>query len=122
LLFLCDAETAELGAIERRGRGEGSLVAPLLGFRLDPGERRRMNEKVLRTSADGDALRRLGKALEPGAAVAAVLVEHVWVQALDDAVSRTGGSRPASELVDVAALGELSADLIAVPARGQKRG
>jgi len=29
--------TAELVAIERRGRGEGSLVAPLLGVRLEPG-------------------------------------------------------------------------------------
>ena len=119
LFVMRDAETAELVAIERRGRGEGSLVAPLLGFRLDPGERRRMSEKTLRTSAHGDALRRLGEALEPGAAVAAVLVEHVWVQALDDAVSRTGGSRLASELVDAAALGELSADLIAVAARGE---
>ena len=67
--------------------GEGSLVSPLLGFRLDPGERRRVSEKALRSGA----LRRLGEALEPGAAVAAVLVEHVWVRALDDAVSRTGG-------------------------------
>ena len=47
---------------------------------------------------------------------------HVWVQALDDAVSRTGGRPLASELVDAAALGELSADLIAVAARGEKRG
>jgi hypothetical protein len=31
-----ESGTAELVAIERRGRGEGSLVAPLLGFRLDP--------------------------------------------------------------------------------------
>ena len=122
LSVMRDAETAELVAIERRGRGEGSLVAPLLGFRLDPGERRRMSEKALRTIAHGDVLRRLGEALEPGAADAAVLVEHEWVQSLDDAVSRTGGSRLASELVDVAALGELSADLIAVAARGEKRG
>jgi hypothetical protein len=71
-----------VGAIERRGRGEGSLVAPLLGFRLDPGERRRMSEKAL----------------------------------------RTGGTPLASELVDAAGLGELSADLIAVAARGEKRG
>ena len=121
LFVMRDADTAELVAIERRGRGEGSLVAPLLGFRLDPGERRRMSEKALRTSAHGDALRRLGEALEPGAAVAAVLVEHVWVQALDDAVSRTGGRPLASELVDAAALGELSADPITVAARGEKR-
>ena len=122
LFVMRDADTAELVAIERRGRGEGSLVAPLLGFRLDPGERRRMSEKALRAGAHSDALRRLGEALEPGAAVAAVLVEHVWVQALDDAVSRTGGRPLASELVDAAALGELSADLIAVAARGEKRG
>jgi hypothetical protein len=122
LFVMRDAETAELVAIERRGRGEGSLVAPLLGFRLDPGERRRMSERALRAGAHSDALRRLGDALEPGAAVAAVLVEHVWVQALDDAVSRTGGRPLASELVDAAALGELSADLIAVAARGEKRG
>jgi hypothetical protein len=77
-----DAETAELVAIERRGRGEGSLVAPLLGFRLDPGERRRISEKAL----------------------------------------RTGGTPLASELVDAAGLGDLSADLIAVAARGEKRG
>ena len=117
-----DADTAELVAIERRGRGAGSLVAPLLGFRLDPGERRRVSEKALRAGEHSDALRRLGEALEPGAAVAAVLVEHVWVRALDDAVSRTGGRPLASELVDAAALGELTADLIAAAARGEKLG
>ena len=42
------------------------------------------------------------------------------MQALDDAVSRTGGRPLASELVDAAALGELSTDLIAVAARGDK--
>ena len=111
-----------VGAIERRGRGEGSLVAPLLGFRLDPGERRRVSEKALRAGAHSGALRQLGEALEPGAAVAAVLVEHVWVRAMDDAVSRTGGKPLASELVDAASLGELTADLIATAARGEKRG
>jgi hypothetical protein len=69
LFVMRDADTEELVAIERRGRGAGSLVAPLLGFRLDPGERRRVSEKSLRAG------------------------EHVWVRALDDAVSRTGGSR-----------------------------
>jgi hypothetical protein len=35
---------------------------------------------------------------------------------------RTRGTPLASELVDAAGLGELSADLIAVSARGEKRG
>ena len=117
LFVMRDPNTAELVAVERRGRGEGSLVSPLLGFRLDPGERRRMSDKALRAGAHGDALRRLGDALEPGGAVAAVLVEHVWVRALDDAVSRTGGRPLASELVDAATLGELTADVIAAAAR-----
>ena len=122
LFVMRDAATAELVAIERRGRGEGSLVAPLLGFRLDPGERRRVSAKALRAGAHSDALHRLGDALEPGAAVAAVLVEHVWVQALDDAVSRTGGRPLASELVNAASLGELTADLIATAASGEELG
>jgi hypothetical protein len=70
LFVMRDADTAELVAIEMRGRGEGSLVAPLLGFRLDPGERRRASEKALRADAPTGPLRRLGETLEPGAAVA----------------------------------------------------
>lgn len=110
LFVMRDADTAELVAIEARGRGEGSLVAPLLGFRLDPGERRRASEKALGADASGP-LRRLGETLEPGAAIAAVLVEHVWVRALDDAVSRTGGKPLASELVEASSFAELTGDL-----------
>ena len=40
----------------------------------------------------------------------------------DDAVLRTGGKPLASELVDSAALGELTADLIATAARGEELG
>jgi hypothetical protein len=122
LFVMRDADTADLVAIQRRGRGAGSLVSPLLGFRLDPGERRRVSAKALRGGAHSDALRRLGEALEPGAAVAAVLVEHVWVRALDDAVARTGGKPLASELVDAASLGELNTDLIATAVSGEELG
>ena len=117
LFVMRDADTAELVAIERQGRGQGSLVAPLLGFRLDPGERRRVTEKTLRADAQSGELQRLGETLEPGAAVAAVLVEHVWARALDDAVARIGGKPLASDLVDAADLGELGADVIAAAAR-----
>jgi hypothetical protein len=46
----------------------------------------------------------LASALDPGSAIAAVLVEHVWADALDDAVSRTGGTPLANRFVDAAAL------------------
>ena len=58
----------------------------------------------------------MGDALEPGAAVAAVLVEHVWRRAIDDAVSRTGGAPLVSELVDATTFTELGADAIAAAA------
>jgi hypothetical protein len=46
----------------------------------------------------------------------------VWGRALDDAVSRMGGKPLASELVDAASLGELTADLIQAAARGEELG
>ena len=98
-------------------------MAPLLGFRLDAGERRRATEKALRADGPAGTLRRLGEGLEPGAAVAAVLVEHLWARALDDAVAHTGGTPLASELVDAAALADLSPDVIAAAAtRGGEAG
>jgi hypothetical protein len=67
-------------------------------------------------------LRRLGDTLEPGAAVAAVLVEHVWIRTLDDDVARIGGEPLASDLVDAAELSERRADLIAAGARAEQAG
>jgi hypothetical protein len=109
VLFLqSDAETGELSAVGVRGGVAGRIVAPLLGFRLDPAERKRVTAKLLRdgtTGIPGPVVEQLGSTLEPGAALAAVLIEHVWAAALADAVSRTGGGTPlASELVDATAL------------------
>ena len=121
LFVMRDAETDELVVTQRRGRGQGSLVTPLLGFRLDAGERRRASEKALRADQATGTFRRLGETLEPGAAVAALLVEHVWVQALHDAVSHTGGAPLGSELVEAAAFADLSPDLIvAATTRGEE--
>lgn len=89
-----DADSDELVAVDLHARGAGSTVAPLLGFRLDAAERRKATERALGDHADrerAEALRGLAASLEPGAAVAAVLVEHVWATALHDAVERTGG-------------------------------
>ena len=121
LFVMRDADTDELVVTQRRGRGQGSLVAPLLGFRLDAGERRRASEKALRADEPTGTFRRLGETLEPGAAVAALLVEHVWMRALDDAVAHTGGTPLASELVEAAAFADLSPDLIVAAAtRGEE--
>jgi hypothetical protein len=109
-----EAGTGELLAIDLRG-GSGGLIARLLDFRLDPAARRRAAERALADAGGGlgQMLRDLGKTLEPGAALAAVLVEHVWARALEDAVAHTGGDRLTSEFVEAGTLSELTPDLLA---------
>jgi len=114
LFVAADAATGELLAIDLQG-GSGGLTAKLLDFRLDPAARRRAAERALGDDAsDGLAmvLRDLGAGLQPGAAMAAVLVEHVWSRALEDAVSRVGGRALASEFVDATKLSELAEALL----------
>jgi hypothetical protein len=98
-----DAETGELAAIDVQGRGVGGFVAPSLRFRLEPGARRRATDQVLASGA-GDTVRELAKSLEAGHAIAAVLVQHAWADALEDAVTRTGGTEVANEFVDATTL------------------
>ena len=110
-----DEETGELVALNLQGN-TGGLTAKLLDFRLDPAARRRTAARSL-DDASGDmaqVLRDLGKGLEPGAALAVLLVEHVWARGLDDAVARLGGSTLASEFVDAATLSELAPDLLSI--------
>jgi hypothetical protein len=114
MLIRRDAETGELEVIELRGGGAGGLISPILDFRLDPAARRRSTERALAPGSSGiapDRLRELGDALAPGAAMAAVLIEHRWAEALEDAVARTGGARLSSEFVEARTLAELEAEL-----------
>jgi hypothetical protein len=104
-----DAETGDLTAIDISGRG-GGMTAPLLSFRLDADARRKATEKAMRADTAG-TLRELGEALEPGAAIAAVLIEHTWARALGEAAAASHGRELASEWVDASAFAEL--DLLA---------
>jgi hypothetical protein len=106
-----DAETDELVIIDLRGDGAGGLIGPLLDFRLDRDARRRATERALAggvPGVSGDALREFGSGLAPGAAIAAVLLEHVWATTLESAVERTGGRRVVSGFVDATTLGEVA--------------
>jgi hypothetical protein len=100
-----DPESGDIDAIDLQGDGAGGVVGPLLNFRLDEGERRRATERALRGEA------------EPGAALAAVLVDHVWSDALDDAASRSGGRLLAGDFVAATALSELGPELLAAAGR-----
>jgi hypothetical protein len=113
-----DRETGELAAIDLRSRGAGSMVLPLVGFRLDPAERGRATERALDAEGLGGMLAELGTELAPGAAMAAVLVEHTWARALEDAVSHSGGTPLADEFVDAASLADLTQKLLAAGRSG----
>jgi hypothetical protein len=117
LFVMRDAETGEFVAVDPKGRGGGGMVASLLEFRLDPAKRRQATERALGADAGGETLRELEKTLEPGAAMAALLVEHVWARALEDAVARTGGTPLASEFIGATALWELASDLLTAARR-----
>ena len=112
-----DPETGELTAFDLHSRGAGSMVLPLVGFRLDPGERGRATERALKDERLGETLRQLGAELAPGAAIAAVLVEHTWARALEDAVSQSGGRPLSRDFVDATSLGELAPQLLAAATR-----
>jgi hypothetical protein len=113
-----DRQSDEVVAVDLHGDGGGGVVAPLLAFRLDEAQRRRVTAQALGPGAAAEVLRELGATLEPGAALAAVLVEHVWGRALDDAAARTGGTLLVHDFVDAAALADLGAELVAAAGRG----
>ena len=113
LFVAADEATGDPVAINLQG-GTG-LTGKLLDFRLDPAARRKAAERALGGDAGegmAEVLRDLWTALEPGAALAAVLVEHVWARVLEDAVSRVGGRPVASEFVEAAKFSELPPELL----------
>jgi hypothetical protein len=120
VLFVGRDPAGELFAVAARGRGQGALVRALLGFRLDPAERGRATERALRDyerGADPNLVRQIGETLSPGGAFAALLVEHTWAHAVDDAVARTVGAALTSAFVTGTELAELSSELAAAAAR-----
>lgn len=115
VFVLRDPDTKELAAIDIPGDGAGGIAGPLLGFRLDAGDRARATKRALGDrpkGVPGSTLRALGERLEPGAAVAGVLIEHVWRATLEEAVARTGGTPVVSRFVaSTGAAGELASTL-----------
>jgi hypothetical protein len=120
LFVSSDPDSGDLVAIDLGSNGAGGIVAPLLRFRLEPGTRRRATERALTPRESGvppETLRELGATLEPGEAILAVLLEHAWAAALDDAVARTHGTPLANQFADDTTLANLAPDLLAAAAR-----
>jgi hypothetical protein len=102
-----DPETGELVAASLGAAASSSMVASLVGFRLDRAQRKQTTERVL-ASPDSEQIRRLADALTPGEALFALLLEHAWAAALSEAVDRVGGQVVGrSEFVEAGSIAEL---------------
>jgi hypothetical protein len=114
-----DTVTGEISAIDLTRKGAGALVVPLVRFRLEPAERRRVTERALDDDrASAGLIRALATQLEPGEAVAAILVAHLWAEALDDAVARLGGTAGPAGFVEPETLADLMPELLAAAGAG----
>jgi hypothetical protein len=116
LFIQSDADSGELSVVSVQGDRTGDIAAELLLFRLDPAERRRITQKALSDRTRGisaETVRAIGAALEPGSAIAAILVDHRWLGALDDAVARTGGKKVSTQFVGAGDLAEVVPELLA---------
>jgi hypothetical protein len=111
-----EPDTGELTAVSLQG-GTGGVIGQLLDFRLDPRARTAATRRALDGPA-GETVQALGASLQPGNAVAAVLVEHAWADALGDAVTRVGGAEAATEFVQAGGLSELRHRLLEVAGAG----
>ena len=107
-----EPESGELSAIALSDSLPSRMTSRLLGFRLDPKDRRAATQKALQGEA-GEAVRSLAATLSPGDAIAAVMLEHTWADALADAVARVGGTEVASDFVNASGISELSSRLLA---------
>ena len=95
-----DPDTGELDALELGSAvGGGGITGPIVDFRLGLRARASETERAL-AGARGPELLALGERLAPGAAIAAVFVEHRWAETLEDAVRRVGGTEVVNEIVD----------------------
>jgi hypothetical protein len=106
-----EPDTGNLTAVSLSTDGSGGIIGQLLGFRLDPRERQAATERALQ-GTNGETVQALAERLPPGNAVAAVLVQHVWADTLDEAVARVGGTGVASEFVDATQVSQLADRLL----------
>ncbi len=102
--------SGELVAVSLAATSSAGMIGQLVGFRLDGSAREQETQAAL-DGAAGGLVRELGDALEPGWAVAGVIVEHVWAQVLEEAVGRIGGSALANVQLEAGEVDEAWARL-----------
>jgi hypothetical protein len=110
LFVMREPETGEVVAASLEGGSAGGVLSRLLDFRLDTGTRAASTERTL-AGPNAEVVQRLAAKVEPGGAIAALLVEHAWAQALEEAVGRLGGAEVGGAFVESARLSDAAASL-----------
>jgi hypothetical protein len=111
-LFVTRApDTGELAAVSLKG-GAGGVLSQLLEFRLNPDARGASTERAL-AGPEAELVAILGGRVQPGAAVAAVLVEHAWAKTLGEAVARLEGTEATSAFVEAEQLSDVAEPVLA---------
>jgi hypothetical protein len=110
-----DAVSGDIDAIDLHGDGAGGVVGA--AAQLPPGRRRAPSRDRARAARRHRGRARARRRAGAGSALAAVLVDHVWSDALDDAASRSGGRLLAGNFVDATSLSELGPELLAAAGR-----
>lgn len=94
-----DPDSGDVIAVSMSTDSSAGMIGRLLSFRLDDHERQTTTERALDGPA-GPVVRSLAAKLEPGEAIASLLVEHAWAVALNEAIGRLGGTEVLSEFVE----------------------
>jgi hypothetical protein len=114
-----ESESGELSAILLSDLPPSRVTSRLLDFRLADRARRAATQATIGGAA-GDAVRRLAALLGPGAAIAALLIEHKpaaasvdVADALADAVARLGGTEIVNDRLHADRITELTSRVVA---------
>jgi hypothetical protein len=110
LVVVSDPASGKIVASEHRGGSAAGFAGPLVAMRIDPSERERETRRAMARS-DGHAAA-LAETLQPGEAVAAVLIGHVWARTLEDAVQRPSGTPWPDAMVGPHALTDLGEQVL----------
>jgi hypothetical protein len=94
-----DPDSGDLVAVSMGSDSAAGMIGRLLSFRLDDHTRQTATASALEGPA-GPVIRSVAEKLEPGEAVASLLVEHSWAVMLGETIGRLGGTELVSEFVE----------------------
>ena|SRR5436190_15451513 len=106
-----EPQTGDLNAVSLEGGTSGGMIGRLVDFRLDAAARAEASERAL-SGPQAEIVQAVAPMIEPGGAIAAVLVEHAWANTLDEAVRRMGGAETANTLVEASRLADAAEPIL----------